>query len=48
MANYNDMITLNIYNQPQPRSVDETAMNFNQSDQEINLNIDKPGKNPPI
>ena len=46
MANNNDMITLNIYNQPPPRSVEETAMNFNQTDQDINLNIDKPGKNP--
>ena len=28
MANNNDMITLNIYNQPPPKSVDETGMNI--------------------
>lgn len=41
----NDMITLNIYNQPPPKSVDETGMNFNQSYPEMNMKIDKPGKN---
>lgn len=46
MANNNDMITLNIYNQPPPKSVDETGMNINQTEQDLNLNTDKPQMNP--
>lgn len=45
MASNDDMITLNIYNKPPPKSVDETGLNFNQSYPDMNLNIDKPGKN---
>ena len=35
MANNNDMIILNIYNQPPPKSVDETGMNINQTKQDL-------------
>ena len=44
MANNNDMLTLNIYNQPPPNPVDETSDNMNQTqpDQIHDLNTEKP------
>ena len=44
MANNNDMITLNIYNQPPPNPADETSEDLNQTepDQNPNLNTEKP------
>ena len=45
MANNNDMIILNIYNQPPPASVDDTTANINQTAQNLNLNTDKPASN---
>ena len=44
MANNNDMITLNIYNQPPPNPADETSddMNQTQPDQIPDLNTEKP------
>ena len=46
MANNNDMIILNIYNQPPPKSVDETGMNINQTKQDLKLNTNKHQFNP--
>lgn len=44
MENNNDMITLNIYNQPPPNPADETSddMDQNQTSPDLNLNTAKP------
>ena len=40
----NGMVTLNIYNKPP--QLDDTELNFNQTEQNLNLKTDRPQKNP--
>ena len=46
MTDNNDMVTLNIYNNPPPQLADETAAQINQTDQDYNLNTEKPRQKP--
>jgi hypothetical protein len=46
MADENGMVTLNIYNNPPPQTVDNSSTDFNQTAQNFNLNTDKPQPNP--
>ena len=46
MTDDNGMVTLNIYNNPPPQTADNSSANFNQTDQNFNLNTDKPQQNP--
>lgn len=45
MANNNDMVTLNIYDNPPPQLADETSAKINETNQDFNLNTDKPRTN---
>ena len=45
MADDNGMVTLNIYNNPPPQNADNSSANFNQTNQDFNLNTDKPQPN---
>ena len=45
MADNNEVVTLNIYNQSPPQLADETSENINQHDQGLNLNIDRQQQN---
>ena len=46
MADDNGMVTLNIYNNPPPQTADNSSADFNQTEQNFNLNTDKPQPNP--
>ncbi len=46
MTDNNGMVTLNIYDNPPPQLADETSAKINQTDQDLNLNTDKPKMNP--
>ena len=46
MSDDNGMVTLNIYNNPPIQSVNETTSKINQTEQDLNLNTDKPQPNP--
>ena len=46
MAEDNGMVTLNIYNNPPPQNADNSSADFNQTNQNFNLNTDKPQQTP--